>query len=166
MKTISKLIWEEIKLFWWIWPEKKPRNKSCTCMVTEHLLVKMATSSHQSAFTDNEIVKFRGRVCLVVKIDRQLGFKRISVVDDDTGHQMAASGYELEWCDEVAAALLPDFETTAGAGAVGEDGGPGEVDPNDTGRWAKMEDEAIDGLAKNRHSAHTATQTKWAGLSR
>ena len=139
-----------------------PRNKSCTCMVTEHLIIKMATSSQQSAFTENEIVKFRGRVCLIVKIDRHLGFNRISVVDVDTGHQMAAFGYELERCDEVAAALLPDFETTTGAGAVGEDGGPGEVDPNDTGRWAKMDDEAIDGLAKNRHSAHTATQTKWA----
>ena len=122
----------------------------------------MATSSQQSAFLETEIVKFRGRVCLIVKIDRQFGFNRISVVDVDTGHQMAAFGYELERCEEVAAALLPDFETTAGAGAVGEDGGPGEVDPNDTGRWAKMDDEAIDGLDKNRHSPHTATQTKWA----
>ena len=138
-----------------------PRNKSCACMVTEHLLVKMATSSQQSAFTENEIVKFRGRVCLIVKIDRQLGFNRISVVDVDTGHQMAAFEYELERCDEVAAALLPDFETTAGAGAVGEDEGPG-IDPNDTGRWAKMDNEVIDGLAKNLHSTHTATQTKWA----
>ena len=67
-----------------------PRNKSCTCMVPEHLLVKIATSSQQSAFTENEIVKFRGRVCPIVKIDRQLGFNRISVVDFDTGHQMAA----------------------------------------------------------------------------
>ena len=45
MKTICKLIWEEIRLCWWIWPEQMPRNKSCACMVTEHMLVKMATSS-------------------------------------------------------------------------------------------------------------------------
>ena len=75
---------------------------------------------------------------------------------------MAAYGYELEQCNEVAAALLPDFETIAAAGADGEDGGPGEVDPNDTGWWAKMDDEAIDGLVKNRQSAHTTTQTMWA----
>ena len=119
--------------------------------------MQMATSSQQSAFTENEIVKFRGRVCQIVKIDRQLGFNRISVVDVDTGHQMFAFGYKLELCEDVVAALLPDFETMAGAWAAGEDRGPGEVDPNDAGRWAKMDDEPIDGLAKNWHSTHTAT---------
>ena len=83
--------------------KQMPRNKSCTCMAKEHLLVKMATSSQQSAFTENKIVKFRGRVCLIVKIDRQLGFSRISVVDVDTGHQMAAFGYELELIFDLAA---------------------------------------------------------------
>ena len=141
---------------------KMHRNKSFTRMVMEHLLVKMATSSQQSAITENEMMKFRGRVWLIVKIDRQLGFNRISVVDVDTGHQMATFGYELECYDELAAALQPDFETTAGAGAVGENRGPGVVDPNDTGQWVKMDDKAIDGLAKNRHFAHTGTQTKWA----
>ena len=119
-----------------------PRNKSCTCMVTEHLLVKMTTSSQQSAFAENEIVKFRGRVCLIVKIDRQLGFNRISVMDVNMGHQMAAFGYELERCEEVAAALLPDFEMMAGAGAAR--------------KWTMKR------LMGSRRTAHTATQTKWA----
>ena len=54
-------------------------------------------------------------------------------------------------------ALLPDFEMVAGKGS--DDGELREVDRYDIGRWSKIK--VIDGLAKNRHSAHTATQTKW-----
>ena len=35
---------------------------------------------------------------------------------------------------------------------------PGEIQE----RWANLSENEINGLAENRHSAHTAYQTKWA----
>ena len=65
--------------------------------------------------------------CVPDSEERQkLLFNRISVMDVDTGFQMAAFGYDLEHCDEVVAALMPDFQEMV-VGQIGDNGGLGEV---------------------------------------
>ena len=82
--------------------------------------------------------------------------------------KIVAFGFQLQHCDEIDAAFLPEVDvfddeddmgesaaaeaTTKKPSAVGTDGS----------RWATMSVDDIDRIAKNRHSMNTANQTKWA----
>lgn len=105
---------------------------------------------------------------MIIDIKNHLGFNQYTLVDIDTGHKFIGYRYQLRRTDEIAAALLPDFNELIGSeeaetpetGAQNDGPEPSQDQPSD--RWAMIEEEDIVNLAENRHSAHTAKQTKWA----
>ena len=126
-----------------------------------------ASSQHQQPFTVNEIIKYCETTCLITGISNKLGFNSYQLIDIDTGTSFTGYGYQLMHTEEVAAALLPDFgnegEDTLDTPDIGtteceEESSMGE----NGGRWADVSEKDIENLAANRHSKHTANQTKWA----
>ena len=86
----------------------------------------------------------------------------------DTGENLAGFRYELEKCEILAVGLEDEMieELTV---AVDEQATDADADADamvenedDDERWADLTNDDIDRLAENRHSKHTATQTKWA----
>ena len=124
----------------------------------------MATDSQHSVFTVDEIVKCGGKV----NISNQLGHNWYTAANVDTGKRIVAFGFQLQHCDGISAALLPevdvfhdedDMRKTAATEALVHE--PSAVGP-DGSRWATISGDDIDGIGKNRHSRNTANQTNWA----
>ena len=143
---------------------KSTEKHSIVHILSVSCLMKMASS----LFTVGELVKCQERTCLITQIVDRLGFNRYHVTDIDTGHSSIKFCYELKRCDEIAAALLPevfvaDVKVEDEADIPEELGA--EQDPPvqpATTRWAVLSEDEVDHIAENRHSKHTATQTKWA----
>ena len=143
---------------------KSTEKHSILHILSVSCLMKMASS----LFTVGELVKCQERTCLITQIVNRLGFNRYHVTDIDTGHSSIKFWYELKRCDEIAAALLPevfvaDVKVEDEADIPEELGA--EQDPPvqpATTRWAVLSEDEVDHIAENRHSKHTATQTKWA----
>lgn len=145
---------------------KSTEKHSIVHILSVSCFIKMASAM----FTVGEIVKCQEKTCMITEIVNRLGFNRYQVTDIDTGHSFMAFSYELKRCDEIAAALLPEVfvdEVMEDEAAV-----PVEpamelmewdtpVEPAPT-RWAMLSEDEVDHIAENRHSKHTATQTKWA----
>ena len=128
-------------------------------------------AQHLQPFTVNEVVKCKGKICLITDIRNVLGFNEFTLVDIDTGSTLIARRYQMERSDEVAAALLPEFQlsddhliaTTEDIDMplLDHDDASDQPDTNST-RWARVTEDDINNLAANRHSHHTGSQTKWA----
>jgi len=114
-------------------------------------------------FAVGEIVKCKDKTCMITSISHQLGFNRFSITDIDTGHTFRAFGYELSRCAEITAALLPEmFEGQMVEEEAATPDAEADMSVERGPRWAMLSEAELDEIAENRHSKHTATQTKWA----
>ena len=128
-------------------------------------LAKMAS---QAVFAVGDIVTCRGKTCLLTEIRNQLGFNRYFLTNLDTGENLTGFGYELGKCEIQAVGLEDEMDEELTV-AVDEQATDADADADamvenedDDERWADLTNDDIDRLAENRHSKHTATQTKWA----
>ena len=113
-------MWNHYVFFLYNLTKNIQRNAHLACLVTEHLLVKMAAGSQHPGFTVNEIVKCGGKICLITNISNKLCHNRYTTVNIDTEEKIVAFGFQLQQCDEINAVLLPEVDVFHDEDDMGE----------------------------------------------